>query len=414
MPDVFDLIGDSVSPTEFVNIGIGYPKVYDNVGEFINVLESVTIVMASRLDVSVSDDDVATEAVTVRISVNVVVFDADLAAEVVAVVVTPLTLSVAEDDLAAEVVAVVVNPLTLSVSDDDGPTDAVVLAFQAEIEITVADAEAATEDVRLGLSDAIMVVDDVGPTEFVNVAPSLQIAVSDDNTYPPLEPPPMPATGIARDYIDVQEGFTMGLAIPVLATDDASETEAATVALGLPVLAVDTVPVVDVIATNAITINPVLVGFDGVVVDPVTPTDAVTVVRTLVLVVADDVPMTEFAGAALPMQVVAADTGAPTEAVDARSPVSVRVVDDAPSADVFAALVSVLLAHAADDVPNGDLVLAGIPMAIQVVDAPDGSADFAVAERRFVTVTGFPDDLHFINDATRHGSVTGARVTRKT
>lgn len=356
------------------------------------VNESTTVRVS--MAVVVSDTDTETDAATVQIPMRVVVSDDEVATESVTVQI-PMRIVVSDADTATETIQLL---LSLTVYDDVGETESVTIQFPG-----------------VGSGIAIAVHDDDAPTEVVAFAFELRclyVDVVDDNTFPPLDPPPMPMTGIARDYVDVEEGLAMGLALPVLAVDDVLETDAVTVRVPLSVVSVDSLTTVDAIATDAITINPVLVGFDNIVSDTVGPTDAVTVVRVLAVVVSDSEGVTEFAGAALPMAATVIDTDLPTEAVNVQSVLQVLVLDDQPITEGFNALVSVLLPDVSDPLDPEDVVFSAIPMAIQVHDVPEGGED-PVSERRFVKMSGFLDDLHLINDRSVENAETDEAIVRK-
>lgn len=368
----------------FFNSGGLEARTHDAVGEFINVLESVTVAIASGLNVSVSDAVGETDATIVQIPMRAVVSD---------------------DDPASESVALELNPLLVVVNDDDSAVEAVVLALVADLVVAVSDDAPAAEAVTVQIPLAVVVADDTPSTEFVNAAPSLGISVFDDNTFPPLEPPPMPATGIARDYVEVLEGLGMGLGLPVLAGDDITTSEEALIGLAIPVRVWDGVPVVDVIDTDAVTINPVLVGFNGVVVDALTPTEAVTVVLTAIVLAADALTPTDVAQVSLPLKVEAADDVPPTDVPQVRMPVGVLVADAQPLSEAVDAFLSVLLVEAVDDQAVGELVGGGIPMNVLAFD------ETAIGERR--NIRAFLDDLHFINDAGVEVTEVAGAVTRR-
>lgn len=353
----------------------------------IDAVESVTItILATPILVSVVDDVLPTEMAAVEIAsgLQVVAFDDDAVTEAVSILVHLY-------------VAVVDEPLT--------PTEYVELDYP-NLAVVVSEDDAAAEAVVVALNTLFIdVSDSPAPVEAVTVSIPMSIAVSDDNTFPPLEPPPMPATGIARDYIDVQEGFTMGLGIPVLVWDDTPGADDVVVRMGIPVQAADAISVADVIDTDAVTINPVLVGFDQVVADTVTPADVVILVRTVVVLAVDALTPTELAQASLPIQVVAADDAAPADVPAVRMPVGIGAVDDQPSSDFAAGELSVLLVVAVDDQAVDELVGGGIPMSVLALDETE------IGERR--NIRAFLDDLHFIDDAGAVFSTTGARVTRK-
>lgn len=402
MPIGTDFLFDAAQPGEYVLVVLTVVEVVsDTVGDGINVLESVTIEMRSSVVADVHDDvtgddvivleDVTIAFGTPSAAVSIVVSDDVNETEAVSVQI-PMAVVVSDDDTAAESVAVAVTPLFISVSDDDVATELVVVL----------------------LPDQIMVSDSVSATEFVNLAMSIQIDVFDDNTFPPLEPPPMPATGIARDYVDVTEGVVMGLGLPILVGDDLTVDEAVAIALPVPVRVVDDIPAADIIVTDAITINPVLLGFDTPVADQGTPAEFVAISLALTVSVVDDQAPADVAVVAPVLAVVVSDDVTVTDAVDARSPVSVRVGDDVTIADEVDALLSVLLLEAADAVPSEDAVVAGIPLGIIVEDTCEGGPDIAIGERRLVLFTD-PEDLHFIQDATTPaGSSSAGRVTRHT
>jgi hypothetical protein len=242
-----------------------------------------------------------------------------------------------------------------------------------------------------------LIVTDAAPaTDVPTVVIPLSVSVFDDNTFPPIEPPPMPATGIARDYVEVLEGLGMGLGLPVLVADDITVGEEALIGLAIPVRVWDDTPAVDVIDTDAVTINPVLVGFDGVVVDALAPTDVVILVGTAIVMAVDALTPTDVAQAGLLLQVVASDDVPPVDVAELGSSIQPRVSDDIPHDESVAALVSVLLAEVFDAVAEDDAVLAGIPMALAVVDVPE---EGAVGERRHVSIPRFYEDLRLINDA---------------
>lgn len=347
MPTGTDFIADYGQPSEFVLVQL-------------SVIGAITV--------SVSDDVNEAEFVAVAI---------------------PMAVVVADDDIGAEAVTVALNTLFVLVADDDVGVDTATVAIP--MRVVVADDEAEID------TAAVVLID-----------PPIQIVVFDDNTFPPLEPPPMPMTGIARDYVDVEEGVAMGLGIPVLVTDDVAETDEVLIGLGLPVFAVDTVVVLDVIDADAVTINPVLVGFDQVVQDTVTPIDVVTVVRVVVIDVADVQTPTDAVVAALPMTVDVADAAGPDEGVEVRAALTIAVWDDAPSSELVDALASVLLPAVADTVPIEDVAGGAIPMRCDVFDAAI-AIDQETAERVYVT-SQLHTQLHFINDTLVATSVANERV----
>jgi hypothetical protein len=355
-------------------------------------------------DIETSFDPVImTEAVIIAVPPQPTVADTIAKTESVSLALNPLLAVVADAGAASEFVQIDRNPLLINVSDTDAATEAVQVALGTPpvvgVAVVVFDDEVASDAVVLSLTFVIGVFDDDAADESVafEFRSPILIDVFDDNTFPPLEPPPMPATGIARDYIDVEEGFEMGLALPVLAVDAAPGDDAVVVDMVLPVRASDVIPVVDVIDADAVTINPVLVGFDGVVIDALTPLDVVILVGTAIVLAVDALTPTDVAQASLPLKVVAADDVPPVDAAEIRSFLQAGVSDDVPHDESVAALVSVLLAEVFDEIEEGDAVLAGIPMALAVVDVPEGG-ESAVAERRHVS-TGLYEDLHLINDA---------------
>lgn len=360
----------------------------DRVSEFINVLESVTIAISSGINVSVADAVGETDAVIVQIPMQVVVADADAA---------------------SESVELAFNPLLVVVHDDVPVAEGVALAFVADVVVVVSDDESAIEAVTVQLPLAVVVADDTPTAELVNAAPSLEISVFDDNTFPPLEPPPMPATGIARDYVDVEEGLEMGLGLPVLVADSLTPTEAVLIGLPLPVLVHDQLVPVDALDATFITVQPLFVE----AVDSVGPTDAVTMAPTVTVSVVDAIAAAEAALAMIPMAVEASETGTPAEGVDVRTgALLVDVADVAAAVDAAMGEFNVLLLEVMDLLELADVAGSLIPMTVLVFDLPDGAEDVAIGERRNVQ-TGDRDDLHFIDDTGLVTTTSGDAVTQR-
>jgi hypothetical protein len=379
-----DIVVASAAPsTEYVEVDLSAPFAqFDTIGEELLPQEFLQVsfgpeITAPRIPEYIADAVQPAEFVRVEISAG-------------------RAINVFDDDVPADVVLVVVNPLAVSVVDTDTPTEDVVLDIQ-NLELSVADAVAAAEAVAVVVNPLTAnVVDTTPAAELAQAAIPMGVVVFDDSTFPPLEPPPMPVTGIARDYVDVEEGFEMGLGIPVLVFDDTPAADVVAIGLRIPVQAHDVLSVVDVIDTDAVTINPVLVGFDQVVADTISPVDVVILVRVLAIDVSDNVGPADPVTARLPMQVVAADELAPFDVPSVESLIRPGVFDAVPVSDEVAALVSVLLAAVADENPGEDVVLTGIPMAISVADVPE---EGAVTDRRNIALTKYYEDVHFINDA---------------
>lgn len=362
-------------------------------------LEDVTVHVGTNPVVfdgtGITDPEVLIESVNIGLSPIPSVFDTVTRTESVTIQMNPLLVNVTDTDPASEAVPVIVNPLSMAVSDALGETESVQVQISAPGQV----------------GPSVVVFDDDVASDQVAVSPTFIITVFDDNTFPPLDPPPMPATGIARDYIDVQEGLGMGLGLPVLVSDDVPETDLVAIGLSIPVLAADALSPVDVIDTDAVTINPVLVGFDDVVFDGVMLEELVTVAPVQVLSVGDDVAPTDPVTVAIPLAATVEDAVTADDAVDVRPSWSIEVFDDVPSDDAVAGEFSVLLCVVSDDLAAED-VTAAVPTMRIFVDDPAIGIDQQASERSFVR-SDYVLDLKIINSAVAQTSGVLESVRRR-